>query len=383
MDKQTQSLVTVANLPTVALLEPIGINDTVHSWLNMLNRVVAICNIVDHPSDDLANRTPANIFGFMTSTDKLYLDGIKYGIHPNGVVPFDVDTTQDNFVDADVRRIKSYNAIKKATNRAVNASSSSSNGTVTVKYDSIDVQCIDASSNVLLSLIAYPDSTWYSEKLVSINAVNTVHVQYSGNDFSFVNNSIYPNVEWSSAGTPVSTLLLAGTFIVYRLTFIHSKILVEVVENTQIIDNYKAASAKAADSSLNGELAYDASASTLNSLTELANRKNVQTLYLNKDGVVGTSFVASRCASSFEMNAVVGSNAQWTSFQLKCRPNSGSALVESPAIQLQEGRHMVQMWTNDRSMVVKIDYALNKGAKMVSILGFSVIKMYSGRVYDE
>ena len=98
-----------------------------------------------------------------------------------------------------------------------------------------------------------------------------MHVSYAGNDFSFVNNSIYPNVEWSEIGSPKSTLLLAGTFIVYRATFIHARVLLEIVENTQIIDNYKAASAKFADTSLNGQLVFDANASALASATHMIN----------------------------------------------------------------------------------------------------------------
>ena len=373
MNEQTKSLIE-ERMSSSRLLESIKISDTVHSWLNMLNRVVDICNIVDYPNDDPTTATYANVLGFMQATDKLYLDGVKAGVFP---------TADLEAIDIDVRKLHSKYFSRTALYSTLDPALSSTNATITVDTRAVDIQCIDAKSNVLMELIASPDPTYYSEKLVSIKALEDVHIEYSGNDFSFVNNSIYPNVEWSTIGTPKKTLLLAGSFIVYRLVFIHSRILLEVVENTQLIDNYKAASAKAADSSLNGNLEFDASAEMLGNFTRMANEGTYDSLYLNADGVVSPVYDASRCAAEFSMNATEDDKAQWSAVEIACRPQGSNALLESSFVQLQNGRHVVQCWSSDRTKVVKIDYALNMSAKSISVLGFSVVAMNSGRTYDE
>jgi hypothetical protein len=104
---------------------------------------------------------------------------------------------------------------------------------------------------------------------------------------------------------------------------------------------------------------------------------------MNYDGVVGTTFEAGRCRATFELNAVESDTAQWESVTLTCRPYSSDALLESNLIVLQDGRHVVQCWSNDRMKVVKVDYALNMAARAITILGFSTIAMKSGRTYDE
>lgn len=375
MNEQTRALIE-DKLTAARMLEPIKISDTVHSWLNMLNRIIDVCNVVDHPAVAPNDPTYSNVFGFMESTDKKYLDGVKWGVFP------DYDAEE---VDMNVREISADSVVKKAVFTTSDASISTSTGEVKVTKNSPDVQCIDARSDVLITLAASPDPSWFSEKLISIKALQEMHVSYAGNDFSFVNNSIYPNVEWSDIGSPKSTLLLPGTFIVYRATFIHSRILLEIVENTQIIDNYKAASAKAADSSLNGDLVYDASPATLSLLTQMINEEpdTERILYLNQDGVVGIEYDENRCAAALKVKAEIASNAEWSSVVLSCQAMGASGLLEAASTQLQDGRHVVQIWSNDRTMVSKIDYALNKSANLISILGASTISMKSGRVYDE
>ncbi len=373
MNVQTRTLLE-SKLTSSRLIEPIKLADTVHSWLNMLNRVIDVCNVVEYPNPDKETATYSNVFGFMESTDKLYLDGTKWGIFP---------ADDEEAIDIDVRNLHSRHFSREAKFTTVDPSVPDSTGEIVVDRTSIDVQCVDAKADVLLTLVASPDPTWHAEKLVSIKALQDVYVEYSGNDFSFVNNSIYPNVEWSSIGTPKKTLLLSGTFIVYRATFIHSRVLLEVVENTQLVDNYKAASAKAADSSLNGTLEFDANAEMLGNLTRAVNEDPNRVLYMNYDGVVGTTFEAGRCRATFELNAVESDTAQWESVTLTCRPYSSDALLESNLIVLQDGRHVVQCWSNDRMKVVKVDYALNMAARAITILGFSTIAMKSGRTYDE
>lgn len=381
MNEQTTALIE-NQLDSYRLLEPIKISDTVHSWLNMLNRIVDICSIVGHPEEDKTLRRYSNVFGFMTSEDKLYLDGVKWGLYPK------IKDEDDNPIQAVDIEARKFNILHSSSKTAKvftsDASISTSSGRIPVNQDSVDVQCINARSDVLMELTANPDSNWYSEKLISIKALEEVRIQYSGNDFSFVNNSIYPNVEWSENGVPQSTLLLKGTFIVYRATFIHSRILLEIVENTQIIDNYKAASAKHDNLSFNGDIAFDADAKVLDTLTKMANGEaESKTFYLHHDGVVSSVADMQRCAATFEMNYVMGENAQWDSVTLRCRPVDSNAFLESDSMELQNGRHLVQMWTKDRTMVVKVDYAVNMMARTISILGFSVIAMNSGRTYDE
>lgn len=374
MNNSTKQLLR-EKIDDARMLEPIKISDTVHSWLNMLNRVVDLCNIVAYPEPDRAVATYANVFGFMEAADKLYLDEVKWGILP---------ADDEQAVDIDARKVFSFNAIKKAAYSTVDASLANNNGTITVDKKAIDVQCIDARSDILLKLIANPDSSWCAEKLVSIKALEDVHIEYTGNNFSFVNNSIYPNVEWSSIGTPKKTLLLAGTMIVYRATFIHSRILLEVVENTQLLDNYKATSAKHADPSFNGAVVFDANSSTLASLSEMANiGENGRILYVNRDGIVGDVMETERCKATFKLSTTDSPDAKWESVVLECRPMGTNGLLVGSAAELQNGRHIVQLWTNDRTMVVKVDYALNMAAKSISILGFTVVEMNAGRIYDE
>lgn len=375
MNEQTRALIE-DKLTSARMLEPIKISDTVHSWLNMLNRIIDVCNIVEHPAVAPNDPTYSNVFGFMESTDKKYLDGVKWGVFP------DYDTQE---VDMDVREIDARNVVMKAVHTTSDASIPTSTGEVKVTKDSPDVQCVDARSDVLITLAANPDPAWFAQKLISVKALQEMHVSYAGNDFSFVNNSIYPNVEWSDIGSPKSTLLLAGTFIVYRATFIHARVLLEIVENTQIIDNYKAASAKFADTSLNGQLVFDANASALSSATQMINEDpySGRTLFFNQDGVVGTEYVARRCMAAMEIEAVKAEDAKWSSVSLACRAKGASGLLDAESVQLEDGRHIVQIWSRDRSMVSKIDYALNRSANIMSILGVSTISMNTGRVYDE
>lgn len=374
MNEQTKHLIE-ERMSSSRLLESIKISDTVHSWLNMLNRVIDVCNVVDYPNDDPATTKYANVFGFMESTDKLYLDGVKAGIFP----------TEDlQAIDVDARNLHSRHFSRFAVHSTLDSTSSSTTATVVVNKNAVDIQCIDARSNILLELTASPDPAYYSEKLVSICAKKDVHIEYSGNNFRFVNNSIYPNVEYSSIGTPKKTLLLTGSFILYRIIFIHSLILLEVVDNNQLVDNYKAASAKAADPSFNGELEFDASAEMLGRLTTKINEGEYSSFYMNSDGVVGTTYSAARCKAEFSLIATENDKAQWSAISIVCRPQgSNGSLLNSSAVELQNGRHIAQCWSSDRTKVVKIDYALNMDAKSISILGFSVVVMNSGRTYDE
>ena len=461
MNEQTKSLIE-GQLASYRLLEPIKISDTVHSWLNMLNRVVDVCNIVGYPEEDETIRTYSNLFGFMTSVDKLYLDGIKNGIFPEEPVesisvevsvasanPNEDKTALFNslireekystlsyenlengrkrirgrsdlvrtfvralgielnwneisdssetdihwtpFVDVDARNVNVTNhATKKARVIAVNRSIAGNSGTITVNVDSKDIQCINAKSDVTLQFIASTDDSFYCEKLISIKAEEEVRVFYTSNttgggyEWKFVNNSIYPNVEWSNEGVATGSLLLKNTFIVYKATFIHSRILLEVVENSQLVDNYKAASAKHDNLSFNGSLVYDADSRALKTLTEMVNGDlENRTVYVYSSGVISSVADLARCVSSFELNCTTGENAKWTSVSLRCRPVSSEAFLESNVMELQDGRHLAQLWTVDRSMVVKVDYAVSKDLRTISILGFSVISMNSGRTYDE
>lgn len=405
MDTKTTNLVT-KQISNERVLDSIKVTDTVHSWLNMLNRVVDICNIVDYPEEDRYKRTYSNLFGFMTSADKKYLDGIKIGIIPtwNTIPPETFDeygnrivNPENLHVDASIRKLNVQHSVsKQAKAITINESNAESVGSIVINPDSMDVQCIDAYSNVQLEFAADSSDAsngflYYAEKLISIKAKNDIHITYSANDaVKFVNNSIYPNVEWENA-IPVGTFLLKGTFIVYKATFIHNRILLSVVENSQLLDNYKAASARHPNYHVNGDVVYDADISALRTLNGMLMLHNVDVnstaLYIARNGTISSTAPASEDAldyiSSFKFNFIVGSDAKWESASIECRPVKDGRFLNSSASLLQDGRHMIELWSDSKEMVVKIEYVLNMFSKTMSVFGFTVFEMNVGRTYDE
>lgn len=378
MNEQTKSLIE-SKMSNARTLEPIKISDTVHSWLNMLNRVVDVSNIVDYPDPDPETARYQNLFGFMTSEDKLYLDGVKTGIFPR---------QKFSGIDIGAAEISAVNSVRKAVHMTSDEAAAGSSGGVDVNRDSADVQCIDAMSDLQISITAYPDSAYYAEKLVSVKAEEDVQIEYSGNGFSFVNNAIYPNVVYSAIGTPRKTLLLKGNFIVYRMVFIHSRVLVEIVENTQIIDNYKARSASGAIYGTDSEEVWRASARSLDILsTEISgSATGSKTLWIGTDGTVGTEPSGAGICSIAAETADV-QNGGWSGMHISCSRLSEGETVFSGEADVQSGSGTVEFWNEDFTELVRLDYWFNPNMKEFRATALSVVATagtpYTGRVYDE
>ena len=370
MNEQTQNLLR-ERMAGAKTLEPINISNTVHSWLNMLNRVIDICSVVDYPlPPDKAKY--ANLFGFMTSEDKYYLDGLKTGITP---LP--------NFkgIDISAAGIESVRSFSKAVHRTVDSSIPDNSATVKVERASADVTCVDAFSNVFIEAIAYPDPTYYAVKTVSVKAEEDIQIEYAGSGFTFVNNSVYPNIGYSEIGTQRRTLLLKGNFIVYRLTFIHSRVMIEVAENTQLLDNYLAPSANAADPSLNGTVEFYAKRSALAAASELAAQGSPA--WFNADGTVSDEMDGERAALGIETEIDDTAGASWGSVTMGCTAVIGGQSIRCPDAEIEDGRRIAQFWAEDGSACVKIEYSLNSAARRLSFIGATVVKTSSGRTYDE
>ena len=375
MNEQTKSLIEerISNSRT---LESIKISDTVHSWLTTLNRVVDICNIVDYPDDNPETASYENVLGFMTSIDKLYLDGVKTGISPLPAM---------DGIDADIRELNTFTAMKKSTLRTVDSSLAENSGRVKVNRDSIDVQCIDAYSDVIIEVVAWPHSEYYCEKLVSIKAEEDIQIEYAGNNFTFVNNSIYPNVEYSAIGTPRRTILLKGNSIVYRMTFIHSRVLMEVVENTQLLDNYKAPSASRIDPETNGLETFRASETACGSLSGYATHRNgvwQQRLYVTADNGV-SEMAGADAVVAFETLVTADPNGTWNRVRLRCEPFIDGTASAAEYVDLESGTHLVELDTIARDAIVRVEYYLNHLEMKLDVISLTVIARDAGRTYDE
>ena len=370
MNEQTQILLR-ERMVGARMLEPINISNTVHSWLAMLNRVIDICSVVDYPKPPEEAKY-ANLFGFMTSEDKHYLDGVKTGIFP-----------REGFsgIDISAAGIETVNAVSKAVHRTVDSSIPDNSATVKVNQEAPDVQCIDAYTPVFLTAVAWPDPEYYAVKTVSIKAEEDIQIEYAGSGFSFVNNAIYPNIEYSEIGTRRRTILLKGNFIVYRLTFLHSRVLIEVVENTQLLDNYLSPSAKAANPSLNGTVEFTAQRSALAAASELL--VSGSPAWFNSDGTVSDEMDGTRAALGIEAVLDDTAGTAWGSVTVGCTAVSGGESVRCPDAEIEDGRRIAQFWSEDGKTCIKIEYSLNSAARRLSLIGASVIKTKSGRTYDE
>ena len=403
MDDKTSNLISGGSTATdVVTLEPVKISSTVHSWLKLLNKVVDVCNIVDFPVAHPSEALYPNLFGFMTSEDKLFLDSLKGGLIPQtvqlpGTRPYswqvpNAEEYSFGGLNIDAVLVNCINAERKAVHRVVEASTDpSAVSTITINRDSPDVQCIDAKGNIMLAFSSdVDDCGYYAEKTVSIlnkkastsTDNGSILVEYTGNNVSFVNNAVYPNIVYSPIGTQKYTMLLQKTFIVYRMTFIHGRILVTVVENTQLVDNYLARSASDAPFDSIGEASATQTAAVESALN--GNRAASRTFWFNANGDVTDS---KQGVSEYALEITVADNPSvgWSRFTVKgyiVDPSTGDALPTA-SVRLSDGYGTAELWDADSVSGLKLVYQLNLPARNIAIHSLERLEARTGRIYDE
>lgn len=395
MNENTSDVITsviraaALNDSNIRTLESIKISDTVQSWLTMLNTVIAMCNIVEHPQSDPKKCVYENLFGFMSSDDKLYLDRIREGIVPE--ILADGETVAVNAV---ISSLKTRNITKMVDAFEVPPENQAGHsGTVYVNEDSIDVQCIDASRDIEIILTSSTSSRYYAEKLVSIKADSNLCVEYNGTgDFAFVNNSIYPNVVYSAINTPRKTLLLAGHSLVYKFIFIHSKILIEVVENTQLIDNYLAQSEKSFNREMNGVEAFRASSPLCEALAAAAAERNEEGTAVQKTlwitGIDSMSetlpedgSAVARFQTVFEYRSSEASPLDRA--RLRCEAVLDGTRRTAQYKDLEDGTNSIEFESDDHTAIVQVEYYLNMLEARFILINLAVFVRDNGRMYDE
>jgi len=385
MNENTNALVQ-SKMSDSKMIEQIKITDTVHSWLSMLNRVIDVCNVVEYPESDPNKVRYENLFGFMPSEDKLWLDGARPGITP----------VDGGGIDVSARNVTADRYLTNSSFTTIDLPNNTAKGTVYVNLDSLDAQAIDANSSLIIVINAEASqhSKTFAQKLVSVYAMRDITIEYSGNGFGFVNNSVWPNIGYSAIGTPRKTTLLEGMLIVYRFTFIHSRVLVEVVENTQLIENYKTPSENAKDASIYGEELFKASSDALMSASDYISgyEGGSISVFINSDGTYSTRRNSkTKCILNFSIEG--NSNGQWNSVGV-----SGIAVLSSEDVEvgmdysgvgeneptwIMDGRRTVILWSTDRMVGIKAEIALLKQARRLTLFSLSVVEMPNGRTYDE
>ena len=95
----------------------------------------------------------------------------------------------------------------------------------------------------------------YVEKILYIKSAENTIIHYVGNTWRFVNNGVQPNVHTDRATSLIGnedgtshyitkystddTILLAGNSLLLKFIFIDNIALIEVLDNTQLVSNYK------------------------------------------------------------------------------------------------------------------------------------------------
>lgn len=366
-------------------LEFVKLSDTVHSWLVMLNRVIDMCNVVEPTAlvseGDLTSvnaPTYEKLFGFMTSADKRNLDIVMRGISSNEA---------GDGIDASISNLTVRNSSKTASSPDISGSSSVLN----VKDVSDDVQCVNAGRNITINIIPSSSITYYAEKIVSVLAATDITIEYSGR-FEFVNDATYPNVGYSAISTPRNTILLEKQLLVYKITFVHGIALVEIVQNTQLVDNYLAPSASKMDSVQNAVEVYSASLSACELVSAEMSAEGrpagTKTMYVDRSGNVSFNSSASDVLS-ISTSLALNADGMWRSMSASCSVMLDGAHVstESKILSGGDGTESSTVYLGvvggqNVSTIVRIVYVLNLAAAKLDISSISILR--GGiRTYDE
>ena len=366
-------------------LEFVKLSDTVHSWLVMLNRVIDMCNVVEPEAvvseGDLTSAnapTYEKLFGFMTSADKRNLDVVMRGISS------DEDGTG---INASVSSLSVRNSSKKASFPDISGSSS----VLYVRQSSDDVQCVNAGRNISISIIPSGSQTYYAEKIVSVLASADITIQYEGN-FEFVNNATYPNVGYSAISTPRNTILLENQLLVYKITFVHGIALVEIIQNTQLADNYLAPSASKMDSVQNAVEVYSAPLSACElvsaEMSVEGRSAGTKTMYVDRNGNVSFNSSASDVLS-ISTSLVLNAAGMWQSMSASCSVMVDGTHVSTESKVLSDGDgtesstvYLGVAGGQNVSIIVRIVYVLNLAAAKLDVSSISILR--GGiRTYDE
>lgn len=225
-------------------------SDTVQKWITTLNTLVSYANIVKNNKDHENDEIPEYNFGYMSVADKNYLDYLKEHIVKK-------DTTTSLLADSiAVSKFDVSNVRKR-----VNCITLSNNDTIVLNKDDDDIVIATVSGgtvNIDFNSGSNDNANkTYVEKILYIQSVENTIIQYVGpdNNWRFVNNGVQPNVYTDRVTSLIgnedgtshyitkyktnNTILLAGNGLLLKFIFIDNIALVEVLDNTQLVSNYK------------------------------------------------------------------------------------------------------------------------------------------------
>ncbi len=248
-------------------------SDTVQKWITTLNTLVSYANIVKNNKGHENDEIPEYNFGYMSVADKNYLDYLKEHIVKKdtttslladsiAVSKFDVSNVRKRVKCITFSNIGGTIELNKDDDDIVIATVSG--GTVNIDFNAGTDDNVNDNVNVNVNVNDDEDkdkdaNKTYVEKILYIksaekSAENTI-IHYVGNTWRFVNNGVQPNVHTDRATSLIGnedgtshyitkyntndTILLAGNSLLLKFIFIDNIALVEVLDNTQLVSNYK------------------------------------------------------------------------------------------------------------------------------------------------
>ena len=224
-------------------------SDTVQKWITTLNTLVSYANIVKNNEDHENDELPEYNFGYMSVADKNYLDYLKEHIVKK-------DTTTSLL--ADNIAVSKFD-VSNVRKRVKSITFSTANGTIELNKDEDDIVIATVSGGTVnIDFNAGTDDNvnkTYVEKILYIKSEENTIISYVGNNWHFVNNGVQPNVHTDRVTSLIGnedgtshyiteyntndTILLAGNSLLLKFIFIDNIALVEVLDNTQLVSNYK------------------------------------------------------------------------------------------------------------------------------------------------
>ena len=239
--------------PEIKEISKVLFNDTVQKWIVRLNQIIDILNVVENNTEHPNDTNPFYKFGFMSVSDKNYLDFLHN--HIKDGIPDVISPAYNNNFNVFSSLVDTTELKYKKSNRFIEfhtVGTASTNTEISINHDSNDVIEIEASTEITLDFNSgsnVASKPMYSEKIVYVRAIENIIVNYeSDNDWHFVNNGIHPNVgimPIPSTEDPEevkkydeSTFLNAGNSLVLKFIFIGNRTLISVIDNTQLVENY-------------------------------------------------------------------------------------------------------------------------------------------------
>lgn len=227
-------------------LDHISVSDKVNQWLDKLNTVIDTLQMVEP-----ASANPVNLFGFMSSKDKDYLDSISKKLIIKSYTDDNTMISNPKDVNGDLisrelniwaelvntRDLVYTRSVKKV--EKINAS-----GSINISIFSSDMIIINATDDIILNFQS-GNSDYGSKKIIKVNPSTTekIIIDYNGN-YRFVNDGIQPNVvmEETSPGVfeidGTASFLNPGNVLVYEALFLDGEIVLTVIDNTEVAENY-------------------------------------------------------------------------------------------------------------------------------------------------